>query len=122
MELYYHLMHWNVWFKQLIEAGGEAKERMEAAIEVVRVDFGDVLSLGPLGEDITRLGLIEKEEHLKKRFQEKMTPVFESLGLLYNSELGQRSGKGRQGEHTEDLQDALKTLSEVYDSNPVAVR
>ena len=46
MELYYHLLHWKTWFKQLLSSTEEAKERMNEAFEKVMNDFGDVFSFG----------------------------------------------------------------------------
>lgn len=121
MELYYHLLHWTVWFKQLIQAGGEAKAKMIKAIEKTEADFGDVLSLGPIAADIVQSGLIESESVLSQAFHKRMEPVFQSLSVPYSGQFQQINGKGRYGEHTEDLKQALDTISEVYNINPRAV-
>ncbi|WP_163100555.1 1,2-phenylacetyl-CoA epoxidase subunit PaaC [Peribacillus alkalitolerans] len=121
MELYYHQMHWNIWFKQLVEAGGEARTRMEQAINIVIKDFGDVLSLGALSKEMSEAGLIEAEDVLIARFHSVMNQMFTSSGLTYTAAIGKESGEGRKGEHTPDLQDALKVLSEVYASDPAAI-
>ncbi|WP_240620186.1 Phenylacetic acid catabolic protein, partial [Peribacillus acanthi] len=121
MELYYHQMHWNIWFKQLVEAGGEARSRMEHAIGIVMKDMGDVLSLGLLGKEMSDAGLIESEEVLLTRFHAAMSEIFSSIGLTYTAVIGKKSGEGRKGDHTPDLQDALNVLSEVYASDPTAI-
>jgi ring-1,2-phenylacetyl-CoA epoxidase subunit PaaC len=121
MELYYHLLHWKTWFVQLIQAGGEARQRMEAAIKKVLVDFEGVLTLGPLGYEIAKHGLIETEERLKQRWLYMMKPVLESVNLsVSESDFAMKNGNGRKGEHTADLDAALSTLSEVYNVNPAA--
>ncbi|TDL35274.1 phenylacetate-CoA oxygenase subunit PaaI [Jeotgalibacillus sp. S-D1] len=121
MELYYHLLHWTVWFKQLIQAGGEAKEKMINAIKKAEADFGDVLSLGPLAEDIVQSGFIESETVLTQAFHKRMDPVFQGLSIPYSGRFQQINGKGRYGEHTEELVQALDTINEVYKINPKAV-
>ncbi|KOR77670.1 phenylacetate-CoA oxygenase [Bacillus sp. FJAT-21352] len=115
MELYYHLMHWKTWFVQLLGSGHlEAVSRMEAAIGKTMPDFAGVFSLGQYGEEMVELGLIEGEADLQKKWIEAATPIFESVGLATSIEIGMARGDGRNGQHTEDLEKALKTLSEVY--------
>jgi len=120
MELHYHIMHWQVWFKQLIEADGEAKKKMLNAIQLVFDDFKDVISLGPLENKIVETKLIEEEQILTSRFYEKLTSVFASLSISLPDKLDHHSGRGRFGEHSLDLDEALQTLGEVYFSDPTA--
>ncbi|QED47676.1 phenylacetate-CoA oxygenase subunit PaaC [Cytobacillus dafuensis] len=120
LELYYHLLHWRTWFVQLMQAGDEARKRMEAAINRVFDDFGGVLSLGPLGQEMSKSGLIEPEEILKKKWILVLEPVFDSINLSMPANFGIKNGNGRKGEHTEDLDSALSILSEVYRVNPAA--
>lgn len=121
MELYYHLLHWKTWFIQLMQAGGEARTRMESAIGKVLADFEGVITLGPLAKDMAEHGLIEPEEVLKRRWLLIMKPVFESINLAVSeADLAMKNGNGRIGKHTADLDAALATLSEVYNINPAA--
>lgn len=120
MELYYHLLHWKTWFQQLVSAGDEARERMELAIKKVAEEFGGVFALGAKGEQMVQLGLIESEVVLKNRWITVMSPIFDHLDLKFPEELGMKTGNGRDGVHTKDLQIALSTLAEVYNSNPAA--
>ncbi|WP_183184599.1 1,2-phenylacetyl-CoA epoxidase subunit PaaC [Anoxybacteroides voinovskiense] len=121
MELYYHLMHWRTWFVQLVNAGGEARERMRKAVEKVFDDFAGVLSLGEKGEKMVECGLIDSEEVLKARWLQAVKPVFEQTNLELPSEFHMKRGNGRNGEHTADLIEALATLSEVYRMDPLAI-
>ncbi|PPA72284.1 1,2-phenylacetyl-CoA epoxidase subunit PaaC [Jeotgalibacillus proteolyticus] len=121
MELHYHLMHWTVWFTQLLNAGGEAKKRMLKAIAKVEAEFEDVLSLGPLSKEIVKAQLIEEESRLLLSFHANINAVFNDLSIPYKGEFTSLSGRGRFGEHTEDLSEALNTLGEVYHSDPGAV-
>ncbi|MED3786509.1 phenylacetate-CoA oxygenase subunit PaaC [Peribacillus frigoritolerans] len=121
MELYYHLMHWKTWFVQLLGSGHlEAISRMKAAIGKTMPDFAGVFSLGQYGEEMVELGLIEGEAVLQKKWIEAITPIFESVGLAATIQIGMARGDGRNGQHTEDLEKALETLSEVYASDKAA--
>ncbi|MFJ7752517.1 1,2-phenylacetyl-CoA epoxidase subunit PaaC [Peribacillus muralis] len=121
MELYYHLMHWKMWFVQLIGSNHvEAVSRMKAAIEKTLPDFAGVFSFGQYGEEMVELGLIEGEASLQKKWVDAVTPIFESVGLATTFEMGMAKGDGRNGVHTEDLETALETLSEVYASDKAA--
>ncbi|MFS0889618.1 1,2-phenylacetyl-CoA epoxidase subunit PaaC [Peribacillus frigoritolerans] len=121
MELYYHLMHWKTWFVQLLGSGHlEAVSRMKAAIGKTMPDFAGVFSLGQYGEEMVELGLIEGEAVLQKKWIEAITPIFESVGLAATIQIGMARGDGRNGQHTEDLEKALETLSEVYASDKAA--
>jgi ring-1,2-phenylacetyl-CoA epoxidase subunit PaaC len=119
-ELYYHLLHWKTWFIQLMNAGGEARERMNKAIKRVLDEFQGVLTLGPKGKEMALMALIEGEENLSKRWELALQPVFQSTQLSFPPNVSMRKGNGRLGEHTTELDTALSTLSEVYNTNPAA--
>ncbi|WP_285767749.1 1,2-phenylacetyl-CoA epoxidase subunit PaaC [Peribacillus sp. SI8-4] len=121
MELYYHLMHWKVWFVQLLGSGHkEAVSRMKTAIEKTLPDFAGIFSLGQFGEEMVEQGLIEGEAAIQKKWIDAVTPIFESVGVATTFEIGMEKGDGRNGVHTEDLKTALDTLSEVYASDKAA--
>jgi ring-1,2-phenylacetyl-CoA epoxidase subunit PaaC len=121
MELYYHLLHWKTWFSQLCLANGEAKTRMKAAIEIVLADFDGVLTLGPDATIITQFGLMEEEKLIRQRFISTMSGVFDKVELTFPTQMGMENGDGRKGQHTQDLVEAILTLSEVYNTNPAAI-
>lgn len=121
-EQYYHLLHWELWFKQLMQSTDEARKKMEAAICRVWRDFGGVLTLGPYGDQMTAAGLIGGEELLTKRWLNRIEALFTEVEFPIPTEKpGMAQGDGRKGEHTDDLQHALDTLSEVYKSDEDAV-
>ncbi|TMW73057.1 1,2-phenylacetyl-CoA epoxidase subunit PaaC [Alteribacter natronophilus] len=119
-EEYYHLMHWEMWFRQLMTSTPEARERMEQAIRRVWSDFGGVLTTGPEGKQIAAAGLMESEEVLTERWIQKVSAILNETGFQPEGEPGMKSGNGRTGEHTEDLTEALAILSEVYRKDPAA--
>ncbi|MEG9297561.1 1,2-phenylacetyl-CoA epoxidase subunit PaaC [Mangrovibacillus sp. Mu-81] len=119
-ELYYHLLHWKTWFLQLVNAGGEASIRMREAMDRVMDEFQGVLTLGPSGKEMAVMGLIEGEENLIKRWELALQPVYQSVNLAFPPKISMKKGDGRNGKHTADLDGALSTLSEVYNSDPAA--
>ncbi|WP_442853997.1 1,2-phenylacetyl-CoA epoxidase subunit PaaC [Bacillus sp. FJAT-18017] len=120
VELYYHHLHWKTWFIQLMSAGGEARGRMEAAIKKVCTDFADIFSYGTLADQITKLSLIESSIVLENQWNSVMKDVFESLHTTLPDVFGKNGSCGRNGEHTQELEDALEVLSEVYRFDPAA--
>ncbi|WP_026690065.1 1,2-phenylacetyl-CoA epoxidase subunit PaaC [Alteribacter aurantiacus] len=118
-EEYYHLMHWELWFKQLMDSTPEARQRMEAAIERVWDDFDGVLTLGPKKEDMESCQLIGGEKELKDQWLKRVQSIFEDVNYTIDRTPGMKNGNGRKGEHTEDLDQALSILSEVYRMDPV---
>lgn len=120
MEIHYHLLHWKTWFVQLLSSTEEAKERMEAAFEKVINDFADVFSFGKEEEQIVAAQLIEKESILKQKWSAAIGPVLESVGLTLPTHFGPGNLNGRNGEHTNELEEALEILAEVYNLDPAA--
>ncbi|OCA91515.1 phenylacetate-CoA oxygenase subunit PaaI [Bacillus sp. FJAT-27225] len=120
VELYYHLLHWKTWFVQLMSAGGEARQRMEAAILKVCTDFGDIFSYGAMEDKIVEHGLSRPSSELEKQWTSEMNDVFQSLQAQMPDAFGQKRACGRNGEHTKDLDDALNVLGEVYRFDPAA--
>ncbi|QST01928.1 phenylacetate-CoA oxygenase subunit PaaC [Pontibacillus sp. ALD_SL1] len=120
-ELYYHLMHWKTWFKQLVTIPGEAKERMLSAVSRVMEDADGILSLGPHEKKMAEAGFIEGEELLKKRWLHEVGAMLDECGVQVPFEPLMKRGNGRALEHTEDLTDAIDTLSAVYRQDPAAI-
>ena len=121
MELYYHKLHWDTWFKQLLSSTDEAKKKMEDAIKLVIDDFGDVFSYGKQKQQIESFGLIGSEEELKAGWKENIEPLFASLQLKVPAIPDHPVKNGRIGEHTRDLEEGLSTLSEVCSADITAV-
>ena len=121
MELYYHKMHWEIWFKQLMNSTEVAKKKMSDAIDLVMKDFGDVFSYGSHKQAIESSRLIGSEEDLQAKWHESIKPVFLSLKMDAPTIPMKPEINGRNGQHTKDLDDALITLSEVSKIDPLAV-
>ncbi|MBS4177575.1 1,2-phenylacetyl-CoA epoxidase subunit PaaC [Lederbergia citrea] len=121
MEQYYHVMHWRTWFEQLCEGKGSARARMEAAIEKVWDEFSGVLDYGPKGGAMSGHGIIIDEASFQKRWETEMRRIFDAVNMSYPGQCRMKSGNGRIGEHTKDLEQAISTLGEVYHLDPQAV-
>lgn len=118
MEQPYHLAHWKIWVKQLLGAGGEAEERLRTRMEEAWSEFKDVLELGPKGKEMVAFDLIATEDEIEKLWVLRVETAF---GKISKQQLGKTQGSGRSGEHTGELTLALKTLSEVYDTDRKAI-
>lgn len=121
MELYYHKMHWDTWFKQLMNSTDVAKKKMNEAIKLVMNDFGDVFSYGKLKQQIESSGLIGTEENLRERWEQNIEPIFAALKSEVPKIPKVPVMNGRNGEHTSDLGEGLATLSEVCSLDTAAV-
>ena len=120
MELYYHRLHWETWFKQLLSSTDVAKEKMNDAITRVMADFGDMLSFGSQKQAFENHGLIQSEEELKKAWKASLEPIFAALEMEVPEIPDNPKENGRNGEHSKDLEEALATISEFYKVDPVA--
>ncbi|GAA0465776.1 phenylacetate-CoA oxygenase subunit PaaC [Alkalibacillus silvisoli] len=118
MEQPYHLAHWRIWFNQLYNSTEHAKARLEERLEEAWGQFSDVLELGPHATELEHFGIIVGEDELKERF---LKEIESTIGTFPEKPLAKNLGSGREGEYTEDLNQALKTLSEVYRSDEKAV-
>ena len=112
MELYYHLLHWQTWFTQLYQSTETARQKMDAALEKVLYNFGDMFDYGEHGQLIEEMRLIEGQGILLDRWYQTITPLLVELNVTLPEM--QMTRNGRDGDHTEDLNDALATLGEVY--------
>jgi ring-1,2-phenylacetyl-CoA epoxidase subunit PaaC len=78
----YHLMHFDAWLKRLAEAGGEARERLAAALDRLWADAQTVFTpLAGEGRLIEAGILPEPMEALRARWLERVTARCEALGL-----------------------------------------
>jgi ring-1,2-phenylacetyl-CoA epoxidase subunit PaaC len=78
----YHLLHFDIWLKRLAEAGGEARERLTAALDRLWTDAQAVFT--PLDGESTLVAagiLPEPLSSLRATWLERVTAAFEVLGL-----------------------------------------
>jgi ring-1,2-phenylacetyl-CoA epoxidase subunit PaaC len=117
----YHQLHLKLWFTRLLSAGGEARERMERAVQHWWPCMGDLFSLGHREAEMVRLGILPwGSEEMRRRWEEQVRPAFQEQGLPWPGDWPTGGPDGRQGEHTEDLVDLIRTMSEVKETDPAA--
>ena len=92
----YHLMHFDLWLRRLAEAGGEARERLAAALVQLAADAATVFT--PLGGEAALVGagiLPETLEELRRRWTAKIGSMLADLGLPVPPDAGPPSADGR---------------------------
>ena len=78
----YHLLHFDIWLKRLAEAGGEARERLAAALDRLWTDAQAVFT--PLDGESTLVAagiLPEPLSALRATWLERVTAALDALGL-----------------------------------------
>lgn len=119
-EQFYHVKHWETWFTQLMLSTEDARERMIQALDLVWPEYDGLMTLGKYGRDMEKECLIDSHETLRTETLRRLSDIFQKVHYTREDSPGAISGNGRNGEHTEQLSEALATLSEVYNTNPVA--
>lgn len=79
----YHLMHFDVWLRRLAAAGGEARERLAAALADLWADAGTIFT--PLAGEallVERGFLPEPMESLRTRWDERVRAACQAEGLV----------------------------------------
>ncbi|MGY0692451.1 1,2-phenylacetyl-CoA epoxidase subunit PaaC [Virgibacillus sp. FSP13] len=118
MEQPYHLAHWKLWIQQLQQSSEDAQSRIHSRIVEAWQEFGDALEIGEKADAMVAHELIASEAFLKKQWQQEVEAIVASVP---ESPLGKQLGNGRNKEHTADLDHAIKTFAEVYESDKEAV-
>ncbi len=121
-EEHYHLLHLQTWFTRLAIAGGEAKDRLERAISMIWADIPDLFSFCEDESPLVSLGIVPMySDELHHRWEEKMLDVFRESGLIWPQVEMERLEKGaRMHENTNELEQLLSVMSEVYRIDPAA--
>jgi ring-1,2-phenylacetyl-CoA epoxidase subunit PaaC len=120
-EEFYHLLHMRTWFTRLGQAGGQAKERLERGVRAVWADLGDLFHFGPHEEELVETGIVAFGSHeLKRRWEQRAKDALAEAGLDWPGEIPEPKQNGRLGEHGEDLNRLLSTMTEVYNLDPAA--
>jgi ring-1,2-phenylacetyl-CoA epoxidase subunit PaaC len=94
---------------------------MENAISKCWKDFGGVVTFGEYSAEMSAAGLIDEEEKMKSVWLERVHALFENVHMKVDEPVRMENGNGRNGEHTEDLDQAIRILSEVYAGDKEAV-
>ncbi|TCS96849.1 1,2-phenylacetyl-CoA epoxidase subunit PaaC [Hazenella coriacea] len=116
----YHLQHMKLCFVRLGQAGGEARERLEKAIESIWPDVKGLFCFGPHEQQLLEMGIIsESSDQIQDKWQGQIRQTFVEANLTYPGDFPVPQQEGRLGEHSQDLSDLLDTVTEVYRLEPL---
>ncbi len=78
----YHLLHFDVWLRRLAEGGGDARGRLEAALERLAPEAAAVFAPLEGERQLTEAGILaEPMGTLRRRWLERIGPILEELRL-----------------------------------------
>ena len=115
----YHLMHGRTWILRLGRSTGEAREKMQSAL-----DKSYPYALGlfePTGADepLAQAGISPREQELQMQWESAVAPVLSDAGFKIPDNARPVYG-GRVGKHPEDLTNLLEGMQLVYNIDPSA--
>jgi ring-1,2-phenylacetyl-CoA epoxidase subunit PaaC len=120
-EIKYHVMHSDVWIKELGNASGESHEKLQATLNET---FN--LALG-IFEEISNKDLLifrnifTGEKELQNRWLDAINEVLKKASLTLPDENSWKPVYGgRTGNHTEFLQPLIDEMGEVFRIDPKA--
>jgi ring-1,2-phenylacetyl-CoA epoxidase subunit PaaC len=78
----YHLLHFDLWLRRLADAGGEARDRLAAALERIWPDAQAVFAPLDGQASLVSAGILPDElETLRRRWLDRVVPILEGLRL-----------------------------------------
>lgn len=120
-EIKYHVMHADVWVKQLGKGGAESHGRMQDTLNTCFPMALGIFEPGPYEAELIEAGIFPGELALRNKWIEAIRPVIESAGLRLPDQFDDTSAYGgRYGSHTEYLQPLLDEMTEVFRIDPAA--
>jgi ring-1,2-phenylacetyl-CoA epoxidase subunit PaaC len=118
-EQQYHIMHWSIWMRQLANSTAEANQRLKDGLTTCWKDVASLFDMGEKETAMVEAGLIESSAALLVQWEEKVKAALEQNNLSWLGTPARPVLTGRDGKHTEALNEALDALSEVYRIDPV---
>jgi len=120
-EIKYHVMHSDIWVKQLGKATEVSNLRMQKALdETFELALG-IFEEGPNEALLNELFIFSGEKVLKEKWLDSISPVLESAALKIPELKSETSAfGGRKGSHTQYLQPLLYEMGEVFRIDPKA--
>jgi ring-1,2-phenylacetyl-CoA epoxidase subunit PaaC len=120
-EIKYHVMHADVWLRQLAQGNVESKERMQNAInETFNLALG-IFEKGNFEKVLIENDFFVGEESIQEKWYNTISEKIVAAGLKVpvlvtkNAIYG-----GRNGKHSQYLQPMLDEMTEVYSIDPSA--
>lgn len=120
-EIKYHVMHADVWLKQLAQGNEESKERMQNAVnETFNLALG-IFEQGNFENILIDNNFFVGEDAIQNQWYKVVSEKITAAGLTVPS-LDTKNAVygGRFGEHSDYLQPMLDEMTEVYSIDPSA--
>ncbi|MBW8686145.1 1,2-phenylacetyl-CoA epoxidase subunit PaaC [Chitinophaga rhizophila] len=118
-ELKYHTLHADAWILQLCKAGEESRQRMQGALDDCFQLAGGIFEPGKEEALLISENIYPGEQALYQQWLSTISPVIEKAGLIMPQMTAPVYG-GRQGQHTQYLQQLLNEMGEVFRLDPEA--
>ena len=120
-ETRYHIMHADLWIKQLGAGTPESIERMQNALNYALPYALGIFELSELEEELIQSGAFAGEVALQAKWQMQVEKIIRDTALTLPNwdNLTPHLG-GRKGHHTMSLQPLLDEMSEVINIDPTA--
>lgn len=120
-EIKYHVMHSDVWIKELGSAAYESRERLQNTLnDMFNLALG-IFEPGEYEESLMFLNIFAGEKVLQDKWLNSIKPILENASLnLPDESTWNPSYGGRNGKHTEYLQPLIDEMSEVFRIDPGA--
>lgn len=120
-EIKYHIMHADIWLKQLGSGTEESNTRIQKALNnAFNLALG-IFEPGDFENELAEMKIFAGEKALQKKWIEEIKPIIESSDLsLPDENSWNPSYGGRKGIHTEYLKSLLDEMAEVFRIDPGA--
>lgn len=120
-EIKYHIMHGDIWIKQLAGANEESHQRMQRSLdECFNLALG-IFEPGDFENELNELKVFTGEKILENKWLETVLPLLEASTLKVPAESAWKPAYGgRKGNHTEYLQPLIIEMGEVFRLDPKA--
>ena len=120
-EIKYHVMHSDIWIKQLGCANEESRGKMQGALnDAFNLALG-IFEEGDFEDALKSTGFFEGEKALRQRWLDTVCPILEKAMLVVPpEEKWQPVYGGRKGRHTEYLQPLIDEMGAVFRLDPEA--
>jgi len=116
----YHAMHIGTWLERLAAAGGEARDRLEAALTTLAADGATVFTPLPGEDDLVAAGILAAPmSELADRWRAAISPTLIRLGLPLPSSSPVADARGRS-DHGEAFTWLWSEFTMVRRSDPGA--
>ena len=120
-ETRYHIMHADMWIKQLGSANEESIERLQEALNFSMPYALGIFEHSKFETELINDDIFQGEDMLKSLWLEKLNEIISQTDLvLPDADTIDAKIGGRYGMHTEFLQPLLDEMSEVINLDPTA--